>query len=106
MWRIIKCAIIINAILALVFFYSNYLIWNAVSVNNLEPSTVVNTIWNPLYVSVTYSFLVGGKFVSVPGIDLYLNPFVLFWIQMAINLVIIAVLKKRIAVESLQTHIS
>jgi choline-glycine betaine transporter len=87
MRKIVKYAIVVNIILALVFVYSNFSLWNFV---NAEYPFLVASHWSPLGIVAPHYLYTDGNISQIQTPFLAFNyPFWIFWIMLAINLVFI-----------------
>lgn len=88
MQKLLRYAVAVNVLLALLFVYSNYLIWDVFNGNNALHRTVFATHWNPFTYSLTfYDYFSNGDADVVQGIFQYTNyPFWIFWASMTVNL--------------------
>jgi hypothetical protein len=85
MLKIAKYAIITNILLALLFIYSNFTLWDLVNGNST--TLLITSHWNPLLVTAMHHSYVNGIFSSVQNVFVYDNtPFWIFFILLAVNL--------------------
>jgi hypothetical protein len=87
--------ILINLILALLFVYSNYSIWNAVNsvptLNGASPVSITTSDWKPFEVVWHhYAYYNGNLAMSGAIFFTYNFPYWLFFISTALNLYFIA----------------
>ena len=84
MLRQLRVIIVVNAVLALLFVYYNYYIWHIA--NNTIGLSFAYVDWSALVVNVN---------TGIPNTDAYINfPFILFWILMITNLILIIRLQR------------
>jgi len=87
MHKIAQYAIVTNIILALVFVYSNFSLWNFV---NAEYPFLVASHWSPLGIVAPHYQYTDGNISLIQTPFLTFNyPFWIFWIAIAVNLVFI-----------------
>jgi hypothetical protein len=72
----LKLMLFVNAVLGLLFVYSDYYIWSLL--NNTRALSVVNTDWSALLIQVD----TGMDFLT-PIINF---PFIIFWVLLITNL--------------------
>jgi len=90
MHKIAQYAIVTNIILALVFVYSNFSLWNFV---NAEYPYLVASHWSPLGIVAPHYLYTDGSISQIQSPFLAFNyPFWIFWIAIALNLVFIIML--------------
>ena len=82
--KIVTYAIVINIILALVFVYSNFSLWNFV---NAEYPVLVASHWSPFGIVAPHYQYADGNISLIQTPFLAFNyPFWIFWTMLAINL--------------------
>lgn len=93
--------IIANAVLILLFIYSNSLIWgmvNGTSISHFNGNynyNLVTSQWNPFEVEARHFSYYNGNFGTVAGIfSSYNFPYRLFFVSTAVNLYFIARMAK------------
>jgi len=87
-----KYAIAVNLLLALVFVYSNFSIWDLV---NAEYPYLIASHWSPLGISAPHYVITDGSIAIVQTVFLYFNtPFWIFWVLLAVNLFFILMISK------------
>jgi hypothetical protein len=92
MRKIVRYAIVINILLALLFIYSNYTLWNLVNGNN---NYFINSHWSPLGISAPHYTYSNGTLSIVQTVYLYWNtPFWIFWVLLIANLYFILKISK------------
>jgi hypothetical protein len=93
MLKIAKYAITTNILLAILFLYSNFALWN--SINGNSTTKIITSYRNPLFVSARHYSYVNGVFDTVQGIFSYGNtPFWIFFILLVVNLIFFLKLSK------------
>jgi len=93
MLKIAKYAIITNILLALLFIYSNFTLWDLV--NGSSTTLLITSHWNPLLVTAMHHSYVNGIFSTAQTVFSYDNtPFWIFWIVIVANLYFIVKLSK------------
>jgi hypothetical protein len=94
MLKIAKIAIVVNFILASLFVYSNFSIWNSV---NTEYPYLKASHWTPLGISAPhYVINNSGSIAIIQGIFWYFNtPFWIFWVLMGVNLYFVVRISKQ-----------
>jgi hypothetical protein len=94
MLKILKYAIVTNLLLAILFLYSNFALWNLVNTNN--PRLLITDNWNPLIVATRQYNYVEGIFSMDQTVNSYINtPFWIFFVALGINLYFIYRLSKQ-----------
>ena len=76
MLRQLRTVIIVNALLGVLFVYSNYALWD--TINGFRSMGWGKTDWTPLIVNVDTGMLVPLPLINV--------PFILFWVLLITNL--------------------
>ncbi len=96
MLKIAKIAIVVNLILALLFVYSNFFLWNSV---NAEYPYLIASHWTPLGISAPhYAINNDGSIAIVQGIFWYFNtPFWIFWVLLVVNLYFMIRISKQVS---------
>ncbi len=93
MLKIANYAIITNILLALLFIYSNFALWN--SINGNSTTKLITSHWNPLFVTARHYSYINGIFATVQGIFSYCNtPFWIFLMLLAVNIFFLLKLSK------------
>ncbi len=97
MHKIAKIAMVTNLILALLFIYSNLLVWDVFNGNNALHRTEFATHWGfNNYLLTFYDHLPDGSVGVVQGIFIYPNfPICVFFVALAVNLFFIYKLSKK-----------
>jgi hypothetical protein len=84
MLKIAKYAMVFNLIMALIFVYSNFALWNSV---NAEYPYLIASHWSPLGISAPHYVITDGSFSIVQTVYMYFNtPFWIFWVLLIANL--------------------
>ena len=92
MLKIAKTAIICNIILALIFVYTNFSLWELV---NAEYPYLIASHWSPLGISAPHYIISNGSVSIVQTIYMYFNtPFWIFLLLLIVNLYFIVRLGK------------
>ena len=93
MQRIAKIALVVNAIVALLFAYSNFSLWSLV---NTEYPYLIASHWSPLGISAPHYIINDSSISIVQTLYLYFNtPFWIFWVLLAVDLFFIVILAKK-----------
>ncbi len=93
MLKIAEYAIITNILLALLFLYSNFTLWDLVNGNST--TLLITSHWNPLKVTAMHHSYVNGIFSTAQTVFSYDNtPFWIFFILLAVNLFFLLKLSK------------
>jgi hypothetical protein len=89
MLRKLLPVILVNSVLALLFIYLNYSIWN--EVNGSNGILLITSHWGPIGISASHYSYANGLLHQSLGIYWYYNfPYWLFFISTAVNLYFIA----------------
>jgi hypothetical protein len=80
--RQLKLMILANVVLALLYVFSSYVIWNTIN----EWGNFVKIIWSPLYVTPIPTASIAYYIGSTQPTQLLNIPFLLFWVIFATNL--------------------
>lgn len=92
MLKMVKYAIAVNLLLALLFVYSNFSLWSLV---NAEYPYLIASHWGPLGISAPHYVITDGSFAIVQTVFLYFNtPFWIFWVLLVVNLLFIIMIGK------------
>jgi hypothetical protein len=92
MLKIAKYAMVFNLIMALIFVYSNFALWNSV---NAEYPYLIASNWSPLGISAPHYIITDGSFSMVQTLYMYFNtPFWVFWVLLIANLYFIVKISK------------
>jgi hypothetical protein len=84
MLKVAKYAMVFNLIMALIFVYSNFALWNSV---NAEYPYLIASHWSPLGISAPHYVITDGSFSIVQTVYMYFNsPFWVFWVLLIANL--------------------
>jgi hypothetical protein len=86
MSRKLMLMIAVNVVLALLYVVSSYALWSSINEWGYFDATAS---WSPLYVTPTYTHIVGSRayYVGMTTPMQLLNiPFLLFWVMFATNL--------------------
>ena len=103
MLKIVKYAIVINVLLAFLFIYSNFTLWNLV---NSYDNILVISHWSPLGISAPHYKYSNGSLAIVQTVYFYWNtPFWIFWVLLIVNLYFIVRLTKDVKKLSLNSEI-
>ena len=87
MSRLVKTALLVNAVLCVLFVFGNVYLWSVFGGNNVGNTTLISSSWNPFEVSMVFHTFQNGSFSTITGIFFYLNvPFILFWVSTIVNL--------------------
>ena len=93
MQRIAKIALVVNAIVALLFAYSNFSLWSLV---NTEYPYLIASHWSPLGISAPHYIINDSSISIVQTLYLYFNtPFWIFWVLLTVDLFFIVILAKK-----------
>ena len=93
MLKIVKIAVICNIILALIFVYTNFSLWNLV--NSGYPYLIVSH-WSPLGISAPHYIINDSSISIVQTLYLYFNtPFWIFWVLLVVDMFFIVILTKK-----------
>ena len=93
MQRIAKIALVVNAIVALLFAYSNFSLWSLV---NTEYPYLVASHWSPLGISAPHYIINDSSISIVQTLYLYFNtPFWIFWVLLVVDMFFIVILTKK-----------
>ena len=82
MSKLFKLMILANVVLALLYVFSSYVIWNTIN----EWGNFVKTNWSPLYVTPIPTASIAYYIGSTKPTQLLNIPFLLFWAIFATNL--------------------
>jgi hypothetical protein len=81
-----KLMILVNILLSLLFFFSNFSIWAEL---NSDPTVLRSVVFTPFSITDSHagSVVNGNQFIPLSGIVGMLNfPFLLFFIAIAVNI--------------------
>ena len=93
MLKIVKYALLLNLVFSLLFIYANYLQWDFFNGNNIGHTTLISSHWSPFSILAVLHVANGNTFTTIQTvIELNNTPFLLFWILLIINLVVILIL--------------
>ena len=93
MQRIAKIALVVNAIVALLFAYSNFSLWSLV---NTEYPYLIASHWSPLGISAPHYIINDSSISIVQTLYLYFNtPFWIFWVLLVVDMFFIVILTKK-----------
>jgi hypothetical protein len=97
MHKIAKFAIVVNAVLALLYVVSSYFLWSIISGRDWKYYGAAAS-WSPLYVTPTYTQPIQqtphlvGSFIPMEMVNI---PFLLFLTMFAINILTIVISTKK-----------
>ncbi len=87
-----RIAVVTNFLLALLFTYSSFSLWNSV---NAEYPYLIASHWSPLGISAPHYVIDNGNLAVTQTLYMYFNtPFWVFWVVLVVNLYFIFRLQK------------